>query len=247
MKKPHVVYATRFPGELPVVNRFLGLYGLTAQPVENFLPRMPEFRLRGKRLGSDAWTIALTVAEEIIHADHLRPESFLIIGEMTGVWIHGLGNEPGIHLRHWRSHAEQITPLQEMTDEDIDRYALERMKGMQGAGRQCAFKTALSGAIVPAVPADSTTNGREAAIHRYQGILKGQIREEASDLRIDGVPFASIFATQYGWLLGELCSFEMEFKNKHSLFDHREKALKDLLSDQGMRRFLGLDPLEYEE
>ena len=244
MKKPHVVYATRFPGELPAINRFLDhLYRLTAEPVGNFLPRMPEFKIRGTRLGPNAWTMTHTVVEEIIHAEDLRNESFLVIGEVTAFFVPALHNEPGMHLKWWRDHAERTVPLREMSDRESLAYLLERMKHLQGPDRSAVFKTALSTAIV--IPADeTTTNGRASLAHPTEGSLKGKIRETPEDLHIDGVPFAPVFATEYGWLLGELCAMEMEFRDKHNLFDHRERALLDLLSDQGVRRFVGLDPNE---
>lgn len=237
MKKPHVVYATRFPGELPAINRFLALYGVTAQLRENFLRHpTPEFQIRGTRLGPNAWSMSHSLAAELIHEEALRLESFLIIAEVTAAFIPSLHNEPGMYLRCWRDHAEHASPPKCMEDEENLLYFLERTRHLRGPDRKAVLKTALSAVII--VPAESTSNGRASVAHPAEGVLKGMIREEPSELRVDGVPLAPIFVTEYGWLLGELCAMEMDFKDKHNLFDHREKALKELMNDQGIKNFL---------
>lgn len=142
----------------------------------------------------------------------------LILADDTGLEIDALDKEPGIHVRRWKDGKTK------MSDEEIIEYCLQKMEGIPLEKRGAQFRTVLALGL---------PNGE---IEYFDGILRGKILEKASDFRVEGFPFESLFfVNEWNMLLGD--AHKLEAKDKGERINHRERALnkaipriKDLFS-----------------
>jgi len=144
---------------------------------------------------------------------HERSEIYVVLGDDTGLSIHALNGEPGIKVRRWKDGKT------EMPDEDLIRYALQRLSG--ASSRKATFRACIAFSI-HVVPA---TNGSlRHTIETVSGSLEGHILEEADPLRITGFPFESLFfVDEFQLLLGKIQLMDDETKSRFPT--HRQKAL----------------------
>ena len=119
--------------------------------------------------GSSFKTNATIKLQSVLN--NIEGNDVLVIADDSGLEIPALGNEPGVHTRRWSGH--------EMTDKEITKYCLERMKDLNGNERKAIFKTIL---------AVGRKNGQ---IKYYSGALEGLIlkkpRSNANEVK--GLPF----------------------------------------------------------
>lgn len=129
----------------------------------------------------------------------------IVVADDTGLEIDALNGEPGIHVRRWIGRR--------MEDEEIIAYALERLTGVPDKKRTARFRS-----IVALGKPDGT-------VELFEGTLEGKILEKASNIRVEGFPFESLFfSTEWNMLLGEQHSLPVAQKEK--MLNHRERALE---------------------
>lgn len=135
-------------------------------------------------------------------------DSFVVLGDDTGMEIDALNGEPGIHVRRWTG--------ERMTDEAIIDYCLARMEGIPLEARGAQFRTVFA-IGVPSQP-----------VTLFDGTLRGVILTEADPLRIEGFPFESVFyVPEWDMLLGRL--YELSAQDRAQFLTHRERALQRAL------------------
>lgn len=101
-------------------------------------------------------------------------EGQLVVGDDSGLVIPALNNEPGVFTRRWAGH--------EMTDEQIIKYCLDRMKNLQGKDRRAVIRT-----VIAAVDSDGNPT-------YFSGEIQGHIAEEPLKSEITkGFPVHSLF------------------------------------------------------
>jgi XTP/dITP diphosphohydrolase len=192
-----VLYATNNSGKIFEVSRHLEPIGIqvTAPADLGISIEVPE---TGTTLEENAFLKARAFREQV--------KDMIIIADDTGLEIDALGGEPGVFVRRWRDH------VNDMDDQEIIEYTLERMAGISQDKRGAQFRTVMA-VIFP--------DGREEQV---DGILRGFITEEANkEVHIPGLPFEGLFyVPEWGYLLGE--TRKMEHGDKQSFLSHREKA-----------------------
>lgn len=199
--KPQVLYATSNPGKLEEVGRYLRLNG-----IELLSPAQVGGEIDVPETGTTLEENAVLKAE----AYRAKYPEYIVMSDDTGCEIDGLNGEPGIYVRRWKDHVNH------MTDQEIIDYALERMRGLEGAQRRAQMRSV----IALAEPGKS--------VQLFDGILEGRITETAAPLKMEGFPFESIFfCTEYDLLLGEMHQLPDEEKLKY--LTHRERAVQKTL------------------
>lgn len=211
--KTHLIYATSNPGKIREISRHFGFHGLKVSLLSDFIPVELDPKEDGRTLGENALVKARAYAEVISKNQSLRGERFIVIADDTGVFIDGLGGEPGIHVRRWVGR--------KMADEEIVTYTLERLEGLTGPKRNAHFRTVLCMIVVD-------ERGSIGVPITVEGSLEGRIMETADPMRIEGFPFESIFHVTeagYNMLLGALHYLpdDQKFAGK---FNHRERAIE---------------------
>lgn len=193
-----VLYATNNPGKVVEIRKLLEHNGVNVVSLKDL-----GIDLDVPETGNTLEENALLKAK----AFSLVSGGRIVLCDDTGLEIDVLGGEPGIHVRRWKDGKTR------MTDEEIIQYCLERMKDVVPEWRGAQFRTVL----VLALP-----NGN---IETYEGVLKGIIEKVASDLRVEGFPFESLFfVPEWKMLLGE--AHLLSASKKANLLNHREKALQ---------------------
>ena len=135
----------------------------------------------------------------------LVDESFYVIGDDSGIEIPALGGEPGVYTRRWAGY--------EMTDQEIVKYCLEKMRHLSGEDRKATFKTVLA-------------LGRGSDDFQYfEGQLDGVITEQPDVRPIQpGMPFRNIF------LIPEVNKMLLDINDPGvNVISHRQKALKKIV------------------
>jgi XTP/dITP diphosphohydrolase len=131
----------------------------------------------------------------------------LILSDDTGLEIDELNKEPGIHVRRWKDGTAR------MTDEEIIRYCIQRMKGIPQDKRTAQFRTVLALGLP------------SGEIEIFDGTLKGRILEKPDPLRVKDFPFASLlYVDEWKMLMGK--SHQLAAAEKNGRLNHREKALE---------------------
>lgn len=195
-----LVYATTNPGKMMEVRQIFRPLGLPVlSPAEVGLALdVPE---PGATLEENAASKARAYMDQL-------NDSYVVLGDDTGVEIDALGGEPGIHVRRWTG--------ERMTDEAIIEYCLARMAGVPPEARGAQFRTVFA-IGVPGQP-----------VTLFDGTLRGVILTEADPLRIEGFPFESIFhVPEWDMLLGRL--YDLPGDEKARFLTHRERALQRAL------------------
>jgi len=129
---------------------------------------------------------------------------------LTGLWtlsddmgmeIDALGGEPGVKSRRWPGH--------EASDEELIQLTLDKLKGVPFKERKASFKSVIAIA------------GPKKENWILQGVSRGYISENPSQIKIKGLPFACLFfIPEYKKIFTELTDKEKERAG------HRIKALK---------------------
>jgi XTP/dITP diphosphohydrolase len=142
-------------------------------------------------------------------SDREDRDSYVVLGDDTGVEIDALNGEPGIHVRRWDGSAR-------MTDEAVIVYCLERLRGVPPENRGAQFRTVFAIGV----------SGGD--IEYFDGTLRGVILEEPDPLRIDGFPFESIFfVPEWNRLLGH--ALQLPAEEQAHFVTHRARALQNAL------------------
>lgn len=142
------------------------------------------------------------------YAKAIGDTTLTYVGDDSGLVIPALNNEPGVFTRRWAGY--------EMTDEEIPRYCLDKMKGLKGDERKATFKTVLA-ALRPVGQVDY-----------FEGNLEGYILEQLaqSDMQ-PGLPFSPIFRiTGSDISIAQLHA--MPPNERNGVLTHRESAFKQL-------------------
>lgn len=193
-----ILYATNNPGKVVEISKLLEHNGIKVAS-----PKDLEIDLDVPETGSTLEENATLKAK----AFSLVAGGRIVLSDDTGLEIESLGGEPGIHVRRWRDGQTR------MSDEEIIQYCLERMKDVAPEWRGARFKTVL----VLAHP-----NGK---IETFEGTLSGIIELVASDLRVEGFPFESLFfVPEWDMLLGQ--ARQLSAEEMGNRLNHREKALQ---------------------
>jgi len=209
--KTNLIYATSNPGKVIEIGRHFGYHGLEVSKLSDFIDVRLDPEEDGATLGDNARIKAFAYADVISKTPSLRGKRFIVVADDTGVFIDGLGGEPGIRVRRWNGR--------KMTDDEIIVYAIERMRGLSGDARKAVFRTVLC-----IVSVDE--HGLIGDTVMCEGELNGHILETANPQRIEGFPFESLFfADEYGMLLGDLHRLPDAEKRKGK-FNHRERAIE---------------------
>jgi XTP/dITP diphosphohydrolase len=95
------------------------------------------------------------------------------LADDMGMEIDILGGEPGVKSKRW--------PGYEASDTELIRLTLEKLKGVPFKKRKAKFTSAM----VVCSP--------EGKHWKVEGVSNGYISEEPSKIRIEGLPFASLF------------------------------------------------------
>lgn len=207
----YITLATSNLGKIAEINRRLAMHGLRATPPEDLGCAKLAVEETGSTLAENVQLKVAAYAYKLSREAKLRGTKILVIGDDTGLEIHGLNGEPGVKVRRWRDGKT------DMTDEEIIDYAILRMQGLVGNARSAQWHTVLSVGVVKA-------NGALGKQMLFEGTLRGRILEAPGTIRMIGFPFASLFHVhEWGMTLAE--GHTLPDAEKSNLSDHRERAL----------------------
>jgi XTP/dITP diphosphohydrolase len=148
-----------------------------------------------------------------------------ILADDTGIEIDALGGEPGIHARRWKDGKTR------MSDQEVIKYCLVRMKGIPWEKRTAQFRTVIAIGIPISKGQALRTQGLalpNEEIELFDGVLRGLILEKPAPLRIEGFPFESLFyIPKWKMVLGEAHQLPVERKRRY--LTHRERAVEKAL------------------
>ena len=144
-------------------------------------------------------------------------KDYIVMADDTGLEIEALNGEPGIHARRWRDGKTR------MTDQEAIDYCLYKMKNIPKGKRKARFRTV----ITLASRGPSSARGW-SSIETFDGILDGEILQKPIPLRIEGVPFESLFyIPKWKLVLGEV--HQMPVEKRQKFLTHRELAVTKAL------------------
>lgn len=194
-----ILYATTNTGKIREIGEYLKHHGIKA---------LSPYDLEGLKVPLDVPEDAGSLegnAKQKVEAYVPHAEGLIVMADDTGLEIDALNGEPGIYVRRWIGR--------KMEDEEIIEYALERLKDVPEGKRTARFRS-----IVALGKPDGT-------VELFEGKLEGKILVEASDIRVKGFPFESLFfSTEWNMLLGDQHSLPVAEKEK--MLNHRERALE---------------------
>lgn len=215
-------YATTNPGKLFEVGKYLKPFG-----IDLIGPEELGLSIEVPEAGSTLEENARLKAHAYINADVQYP----VLADDTGIEIDALDGEPGIHVRRWKNKRTR------MTDQEIIDYCLRRMKGIPREKRTAEFRTIIALGIPKTSKGLTSAYARvrpfqasvsDVRIELFDGTLRGVILEKPVPLRIEGLPFESLFyIPEWKKVLGEVHQLPAE-KKRHFL-THRERAVKKAL------------------
>lgn len=137
--------------------------------------------------------------------------NYVVMADDTGLEIEALNGEPGIHARRWRDGKTR------MTDQEAIDYCLYKMRKVPAGKRNARFRTVIT-----------LASRGPSSIDIYDGILEGEILQKPIPLRIEGVPFESLFyIPKWKLVLGEV--HQMPVEKRQKLLTHRELAVTKAL------------------
>ncbi len=133
---------------------------------------------------------------------------FLTLADDGGLEIPKLDNFPGVKTRRWGS--DRV-----LTDEELIKKILEKMKNYNTSDRQAVLKTVVT------IYNPDTTRYLQAT-----GQIEGEITKEPSVKVQPGYPIRSVF------FVGKAGKYLSEFNKKEKkLYNHRLNAVKQLIKD----------------
>ncbi len=194
--------ATNNPGKQKEVGEYATRYG---HDISVMFPN-DSTRITVEESGSTFAENALLKARG--YAQAIGDPALTYVGDDSGIVIPALNNEPGVFTRRWAGY--------EMTDEEIPRYCLDKMKGLKGDERKATFKTVLA-VLRPGGQVDY-----------FEGNLEGYILEQLAESDVQpGLPFSPIF---------RISGSDISIAQLHALppsdrgdtLTHRESAFKQL-------------------
>ena len=200
-----LLYATTNPGKIAEVRALMQPHGIDViAPLDLGLDldvSEPGTTLEANAAGKTRAYLATL-------ADRPNRDSYIVLGDDTGVEIDALNGEPGIHVRRWDGSR--------MTDEAIIAYCMDRLRGVPIDRRGAQFRTVFAVGI----------SGGE--IEYFDGTLRGVILEDPDPLRIPGFPFESIFfVPEWDQLLGH--AHQLPAEDRADFVTHRARALGNAL------------------
>lgn len=196
--KPEVLYATTNPGKLLEVSDYLHEDGFEVKS------------LRDVGITDDVPETGITLEENArikAEARMTQAPGMIVLTDDTGVEISALNGEPGVFVRRWKDHEN------EMTDEEIIEYCIERLAGAPEGERDAQFRTVIA------------VGFPDGEIVTVDGTLQGRIVTEPIELRVEGFPFESLFfCTEWDMMLGDQHALPPPERNQ--LLTHRTKAVR---------------------
>lgn len=197
-----IVYATTNPGKFSEVQKIFSGYDIPIKSASDYAVDL-DIEETGQTLEENA----ILKAEGYL--EHL-PEDCIVISDDTGLEIDALGGEPGIKVRRWKGYR--------MSDEEIIAYTLERMQGLEEKERTAHFRTVIAVAL----------RGQKTRV--FEGRLNGQILLKPLAMRVEGLPYQSLFyVSEYELMLGQLHDMSVEEKLAKNIKTHRERAVESSL------------------
>ncbi|MBP9670500.1 non-canonical purine NTP pyrophosphatase [Candidatus Woesebacteria bacterium] len=195
----NIVYATTNPGKFAEVQKIFSGHGITIHPASKYGVNL-EVDETGETLEENAILKAEAYSLAINRSD------VVVISDDTGLEIDALGNEPGIKVRRWKGYR--------MSDEEIINYTIERLSGVIDQKRTAHFRTIIAVAEL----------GKKTMT--FEGKLYGRILDKPTNLRVEGLPFQSLFyVTEYSLMLGDLHDMDVSQKLAQKIITHRERAV----------------------
>jgi len=161
-----ILYATGNPGKVIEVSKLLNHHDIKVVS-----PKDLGIDLDVPEIGSSLEENSLLKAR----AYSLESGGRIVLSDDTGLEIDALDGEPGIHIRRWKDGKTR------MTDEEIIRHCLTEMHDIPQGQRRAQFRTVLALAL----PNQITET--------FEGILRGEILENPSPIKVEGFPFESLF------------------------------------------------------
>lgn len=196
-----ILYATTNPGKIFEVNRLLKTYD-----IKSVSPKDLGLSIDVEETGASLEENSIIKAKAYFSA----AKNYVVMADDTGLEIEALNGEPGIHARRWRDGKTR------MTDQEAIDYCLYKMKDIPKGKRNARFRTVI------------TLASPDNLIETFDGILEGEILEKPIPLRIEGVPFESLFyIPKWKLVLGEVHQIPVEQRQK--LLTHRELAVTKAL------------------
>lgn len=195
-----ILYATTNPGKFFEVNRLLKTYG-----IKTTSPGDLNLNIDVEETGSSLEENSVLKAKAYLNS----AKDYIVMADDTGLEIEALSGEPGIHARRWRDGKTR------MTDQEAIDYCLYKMKNVPAGKRNARFRTVI-------------TLASAGQIETFDGVLKGEILQKPIPLRIEGVPFESLFyIPKWKLVLGEV--HQMPVEQRQKLLTHRELAVTKAL------------------
>lgn len=196
-----ILYATTNPGKIFEVGKLLKPHG-----IEILSPKSLGLEIDVPEDGLTLEENAITKAKAYLKSGIDIP----IIADDTGIEIDSLDGEPGIHVHRWKDRKIR------MDDQEIIDYCLYKMKNIPKGKRGAQFRTVIALA----------SSG--SPIETFDGVLRGEILEKPTPLKIEGFPFEAIFyIPKWKMILGEVHQLPIE-RSKNFLV-HRELAVTKAL------------------
>ena len=196
-----ILYATTNPGKIFEVSRLLKAYN-----IEIVSPKDLGLEIDVAETGVSLEENSIIKAKAYLNA----VKNYVVMADDTGLEIEALNGEPGIHARRWRDGKTR------MTDQDAIDYCLYKMKDVPKGKRGAKFRTVI------------TLASPDNLIETFDGILEGEILEKPIPLRIEGVPFESLFyIPKWKLVLGEV--HQMPIEKRPKFLTHRELAVTKAL------------------
>jgi len=178
---------------------------LTAYNINIVSPKDLWLDIDVEETGSSLEENSILKAKTYLHAI----KNYIVMADDTGLEIEALNGEPGIHARRWRDGKTR------MTDQEVIDYCLYKMKNVPKGKRSARFRTVIT-----------LASGSE--IKTFDGILEGEILQKPIPLRIEGVPFESLFyIPKWKLVLGEV--HQMPVEKRQKFLTHRELAVTKAL------------------
>lgn len=196
-----ILVATNNPGKYKQIKEALDPHGIKA-----VFPQDIGINLDPEETGQ---TMEENAVLKVSAFQKVAPD-MTIIADDAGIEIEALNWEPGVHTRRWKDKKTR------MTDEEIISYYLEKLSEVPYEKRNARFRSV----IALAEP--------NKEIGLFNGVLNGKILEQPKDLRIEGLPFQSLFyVPEWNLTMGEVYLMPRSEKIKYPT--HREIALEKLI------------------